>query len=282
MEPHMYKILGVDEKHSGPASEELVCLWIAQGLINAQTPVQVEGSSEWKKLGEFPEFHDALTAGIVQDSLSPAVTLDETAPPPPTTEKTMAAVSLFLGLVSVCGGLFTGIPAIICGHKARKRAREKPAEFGGAGLALGGLVLGYLSLLYTAAWGALLVPTFIRTQEKTDSVACVNNLKQVNLGARLYSKYNGRVLPPDYLTMSNELGSPMILHCPRDADRPQANTWEQYTPASVSYEYLKPGAKEFEVLNQIVFRCPVHGHVCFGDGKVLQAGPKWSAFFDSF
>src|SRR5437763_11955717 len=52
----MYKITGADGKEYGPISAEQMRLWIAEGRVNAQTRVLAEGTTEWRLLGEFPEF----------------------------------------------------------------------------------------------------------------------------------------------------------------------------------------------------------------------------------
>ena len=57
-----YKVIGGDQKEYGPASAEELRQWFAAGRLNAQSLVQVEGSSEWKPLASFSEFAD-LFAG---------------------------------------------------------------------------------------------------------------------------------------------------------------------------------------------------------------------------
>ncbi len=52
----MYKIIGGDQKEYGPVSTEQLRQWLAEGRVNAQTPVQAEGATEWKPLSAFPEF----------------------------------------------------------------------------------------------------------------------------------------------------------------------------------------------------------------------------------
>ncbi len=52
----MYKIIGADGKEYGPISAELMRQWIAEGRVNAQTKVMLEGGTEWKVLADFPEF----------------------------------------------------------------------------------------------------------------------------------------------------------------------------------------------------------------------------------
>ncbi len=56
----MYKIIGADGREYGPVTVEQLHQWIREGRANAQTRVQVEGSTEWKNLAEIPEFADTL------------------------------------------------------------------------------------------------------------------------------------------------------------------------------------------------------------------------------
>src|ERR1043165_85904 len=57
---NMYKILAGDGKKYGPVTAEQVCKWIAQDRANAQTMIQVEGSTEWKPIRTYREFATAL------------------------------------------------------------------------------------------------------------------------------------------------------------------------------------------------------------------------------
>ena len=52
----MYKIIGADQKEYGPVSGDRLRQWILQNRANAQTLVKLEGSEEWKPLGEVAEF----------------------------------------------------------------------------------------------------------------------------------------------------------------------------------------------------------------------------------
>lgn len=52
----MYKVLGADGKEYGPVTAEQLRGWIAEGRANQQTKVLEEGATEWKTLGEIPEF----------------------------------------------------------------------------------------------------------------------------------------------------------------------------------------------------------------------------------
>jgi len=67
----MYKIIGGDQKEYGPVSSEEIRRWIADGRLNGQSLVQLEGTNDWKPLAAFPEFSASLAG------LPPAAT-----PPP--------------------------------------------------------------------------------------------------------------------------------------------------------------------------------------------------------
>ena len=55
----MYKIIGADQKEYGPVSAEQLRQWLVEGRVSAQTQVLPEGATEWKPLGNLPEFAGA-------------------------------------------------------------------------------------------------------------------------------------------------------------------------------------------------------------------------------
>ncbi len=68
---------------------------------------------------------------------------------PQTKTSGMAVTSLVLGISSIvlcCCGLL-GVPAVILGHLARGRIKASGGALTGGGIALGGLIAGYLSTL---------------------------------------------------------------------------------------------------------------------------------------
>ena len=60
---------------------------------------------------------------------------------------TLAVVSLVAGITSwLLLPFVAGLAAVICGHMARSEIRRAPDRLEGDGLAIAGLVLGYLSI----------------------------------------------------------------------------------------------------------------------------------------
>ncbi len=62
---------------------------------------------------------------------------------------TLAIVSLVLGILSIpcCGFIIFGVAALVTGFMAKSKADQNPNEYGGRGLALGGIILGAITIL---------------------------------------------------------------------------------------------------------------------------------------
>ncbi|CAN5609901.1 hypothetical protein BH18ACI1_BH18ACI1_03740 [soil metagenome] len=63
--------------------------------------------------------------------------------------QTLAIVSLVLGILSIpcCGFILLGIAAVVTGFIAKNKTEQNPNEYGGRGLALGGIILGGITIL---------------------------------------------------------------------------------------------------------------------------------------
>ena len=73
--------------------------------------------------------------------------------PPASRTSSLAVVSLVFGILTWCVLPFIGaLVAIVCGHLARSEIRRAPAGTvtEGDGMAVAGLVLGYVHLLFAA------------------------------------------------------------------------------------------------------------------------------------
>ena len=125
-----------------------------------------------------------------------------------------------------------------------------------------------------AIMAGLTLPALAKAKSKAQSISCVNNLKQMGLAARIYATDHNDAYPPDILSMKNELVTPKILICPNDPNHAATATlsWDNFSPSQSSYEYVTRGLTDstpgFE--KKVLFRCRVHGHVCMGDGSVVQ------------
>ncbi len=87
----------------------------------------------------------------------------------------MAVASLLLGMMSLCTGPITGIPAIICSVSALK----KPV---GQGAAITGLILGILgSMIVSVALITFLLPAILKVGDTANQAREMNNLKQIGI-----------------------------------------------------------------------------------------------------
>lgn len=212
-------------------------------------------------------------------------------------QKGLAISSLVLGLLSLtCFSFLTGIPAIICGHLARARARRSPGQYGGAGLALAGLITGYVGLV---ALPALLLPALAQAMAKAQRINCVNNMKQIGLSFRTWAIDHDGNYPFNLSTnqggtmefsargndgsdssaarifqvISNELSTPKILVCPEDSKRQPALDFQSLLPANVSYRVYSGTNVNEANPGEILADCPFHNNVLLSDGSV-QGFPK--------
>jgi hypothetical protein len=109
---------------------------------------------------------------------------------PPQTSK-LAIWSLVLGILSLaCFSILSGIPAIVCGHKARKKIREAGGSLQGAGLALGGLITGYLSVVGLLIMIVVAVPFVLKAKAAAETAICVQNLRTIDFAKEQWSQEN--------------------------------------------------------------------------------------------
>lgn len=145
------------------------------------------------------------------------------APPPKTSA--LAIWSLVLGILSlVCFSILSAIPGVICGHKALSKIKRSGGTLEGRGLAIAGLITGYLGI----AWAifviplmlAIAIPNFVKARATAQANACVNNLRQIDAAANEFAlehgKTNGEAIKfPDDLTPYIKLNSQgKIPSCP--------------------------------------------------------------------
>jgi uncharacterized membrane protein len=75
---------------------------------------------------------------------------------PPLSTNTLARASLVLGAAEFFTMGLTAIPAVICGHLAKREMRQTGQR--GDGLATAGLVLGYMAIIF---WAVIIVLSIV-------------------------------------------------------------------------------------------------------------------------
>jgi hypothetical protein len=131
-------------------------------------------------------------------------------PPPgsPPRSSGFALASMILGVCSfvMCLGPLTGIPAIIFGHKAQADIKRSGGTLQGSGLALGGLITGYLSFFMIFVIGllaAIAIPNFVKARNQAQLRACHMNLKAIQDAKEAWARKNGK--SEDAIPMESDL-----------------------------------------------------------------------------
>ena len=118
----------------------------------------------------------------------------------------LAIASLVLGILGVIGiGPLGAIPAVICGHIAKGKIKRSMGDIQGDGLALAGLILGYLVIaifvILIPLFMAIATPNSVRSREESQKNCCIANMKQL-LGANEMALLDGVKSP----TMNDLIG----------------------------------------------------------------------------
>ena len=100
------------------------------------------------------------------------------------TTVSQATASMILGILSfVVLGILAAIPAVICGHIAKSKIKADPENLQGDGLALAGLIMGYiqigLSILLIPLLAAIAIPSFVQARDTAMEMSCRNNQRMI-------------------------------------------------------------------------------------------------------
>lgn len=144
-----YKIIGDDGREYGPAPAEQIKKWIAENRVERETPIFKDGALNWAFAGNLPEFAELFPGNPAllqrQQPLSPGFSKPRTSG--------FATTGLICGILSLtffC--CFGGVPFNILGFVfsliALFQISNNPQRFTGRGLAIAGLILSAIGLLF--------------------------------------------------------------------------------------------------------------------------------------
>ncbi len=126
-----------DGQQSGPFSEAEVRRKLAAGEVLPTDRGWREGMVEWMPLSTF-------STVIASSAQVPAIAGTHAYCPPATTSG-LAVASLVMGILSFTAfPILPGILAVIFGHSALSSIRSSDGRLTGDGLAMAGLILGYI------------------------------------------------------------------------------------------------------------------------------------------
>jgi len=161
---------------SGPVAIDDLRAKVATGEVLGADLVWRDGMPDWMPASAVPELSVMGVAGVPN-----AVAGAQVYPQTPG----LAIASLVCGLIGMIGffacwvpGL-VGIGGIICGHMALKQIKKNEAQYTGKGLAIGGLVTGYLAVLFLMVATIFVVGVLVLGKRASDSsIKKIDFLKQ--------------------------------------------------------------------------------------------------------
>ena len=228
----------IDNQQSGPHILQQVREMWKTRAVSEGTLFWKEGQAGWEPLGKIASLLDTPPPAEPQPAPkkpAPAEPAPKSISEPVKAAKAqegpdvsgLAIASMVLGIL----GLFIGIPAIpaiICGHYSLTAIKRSAGDLSGRGMAVAGLVMGYITLLMIVIIGglaAVALPVYWRSVEKGCAAQDLSHAKQIALAIKLYAIDNHDRTPPDL----NASGSRSILPIAAFSKSPLAT--DSKTPA---------------------------------------------------
>jgi competence protein ComGC len=141
--------------------------------------------------------------------------------PAPPKNSALAIWSLILGILSItCLWVVSAIPAVICGHLAQSRIKASAGRLTGSGLALAGLITGYLSIALSVVvipmMLAVAIPNFVKARSHAQKNMCINNLRQIDAAKQQWAleKKKEQIETPTQADLDEYLKPGSSLTCP--------------------------------------------------------------------
>ncbi len=168
---------GQGGQQEGPIDDATMRSRIAEGLVGSGDLVWREGMPEWLLLGQVSEL-SAVSAPQASPYATPSTNPYPAQPAvayvaaPPTSGLAIASlVCGILAILSICFhiGIIFGIPAVICGHLAMKSFKNPQLAMGGKGMAIAGLICGYIGSLISLVIIGFFVVLFMTAAASSSS-----------------------------------------------------------------------------------------------------------------
>ncbi len=138
-------------------------------------------------------------------------------------------------------------------HATRMKPNHAQARIGGFTI-----VEGLVCVVVVTVMAAVILPTIIKHNTKAARVSCINHLKQIGLGFRMWSNDNDEKFPWDvpidsrggggtkdlvatgeawrhFQAISNELNTPKVLVCPNEKERTRVTDFATLNDSHLSY-----------------------------------------------
>jgi prepilin-type processing-associated H-X9-DG protein len=196
----------------------------------------------------------------------------------------MAIAALVMGIVGLALCPIFSIVALILGIVATVRASSEPTVYGGKGMAIAGICLGGVALLWFPMMVSILLPSLSRARELAKRAVDASNLRGVGQACMIYANDNSGRFPPDFQALLDAgLITPGQLQNPSDPD--VADAWDHYF---VRYDAETDWDAEFSSDWVIAYSDPAYhndegANILFVDGHVeFIKEPRFTETIDDF
>ena len=154
-----------------------------------------------------------------------------------------AVASMILGIASfaLCLSFITGIPAIILGHISLSKIKKSMGRLKGEGMALAGLILGYISLPFILIIAAIAIPNMLRARISANESAAASTVRTINTPQVTYSTtYPEQGYARDLATLGGNCsaGGTAEHACLLDSQLGQANCTSSVWCQKGTYKYI--------------------------------------------
>lgn len=142
---------GSSAGQNGPVEEHELRALIASGGVGPETLVWREGMKDWLSLRAVPELASTVPSPYATPG---AAGYPQAYFPPVAPTCGLAIASMVCGIIGFITCYFSGllgVPAVICGHLAISRINSSPIFMPGRGMAIAGLVMGYIGIAFSVA-----------------------------------------------------------------------------------------------------------------------------------
>ncbi len=162
-----------DGRQHGPYTLDQVRDFVANGTFAYADLCWHEGVADWQPI-----------SSVISSELSPLEMHKDGGKQ--SKNDPLSIWSLVLGILSwLCFSILAGIPAIICGHISLRRIKKNPL-LRGKGMAIAGLVLGYIQiLLLIVILPALALPAIAGALERGKAIQSLKNARQIHLAVQM-------------------------------------------------------------------------------------------------
>ena len=163
----------------GPFSEAQVAEMLRSGMLEQDDLAWAPDMTDWKPLSSFSFFQtqsNQLPPPISGVANTPSKVVQKNEP--------LTIWSLVLGIISILGcsigGFIVGIPAVICGHIGLSRIKRQPS-LGGRGMAIAGLITGYLGILTLPIAASLALPAITGALDRGKATQMLSNMRPIHM-----------------------------------------------------------------------------------------------------